>query len=81
MVQGSKQSAEGINVGGRFRQSSDVAATNQMATNVEASSFTQAIGSQKSGLQLGRYRAVGVTGVIALVFVALGWFVLSYLTH
>lgn len=81
MAQGSKQSAEHVNAAGKFRQSSDVGVTDQKAANVDATSFSQEIVSQKSGLQLGKYRAVGVSGVIALMVIALAWFILSYLTH
>ena len=76
-----KQSAEGIDVEGRFKQSSDVSSTDQSAANVNASSFSQEIGSRQSGIQLGRYRAVGLTGVVALLIIVLGWFILSYVTR
>lgn len=77
----SRQSAEGIQVGGKLEQSSDVSSTDQRAKDVDASSLTQRIQSQQTGLRLGRYRAAGTTGVIALVAVALAWFALNYLTH
>jgi CHASE3 domain sensor protein len=77
----SRQSVEGIRTGGKLEQSSDVSSTDQEAKDVDASSLTQRIQSQQTGLSLGRYRAVGATGVIALVVVALAWFVLNYLTR
>jgi hypothetical protein len=49
--------------------------------DVDAASLTQRIQSQQTGLRLGRYRAAGATGVVALVIVALAWFILKYLTH
>lgn len=77
----SGQSAEGIQVRGKLEQSSDVPSTEQKAKNVDAASLSQSIQSQQTGLHLGRYRAAGTTGVVALVIVALAWFILKYLTH
>lgn len=81
MTQDNEQSAENITVTGTFKQSSDVAHTKQKAKTVSGSSFHQNIFSQKTNLQLGNFSAVGVIGVIALVVVAFGWFILSFLTQ
>ena len=75
----SRQTAEGIRVRGNFGQTSDVASTEQKATDVEADSARQTIQSKQTGLYLGKYRAVGLAGIIGLVIVAMGWFALKYL--
>lgn len=74
-----KQSAEDVKVSGHFDQTSDVASTEQRLRGVRARAVGQRVKSQQAGLFLGKYRAVGLAGVIALTIVALGWFLIRYL--